>query len=144
MPNHVHLLIREKNDGGTSRFMQKLATAYTMYFNTRYERTGSLFQGAFKSSHADDDRYLKYLISYIHLNPVKLIEPKWKERGIENRKAAEKYLKEYEYSSYLDYLGVKRKEKAIIDAAALPEYFESPSDFKTSVTEWLSYPQPLI
>lgn len=143
MPNHVHLLVREKNEGGTSRFMQKLATGYTMYFNTRYERTGALFQGVFKSSHVTNDRYLKYLISYIHLNPVKLIEPKWKETGIKNRKAAEEYLEGYRYSSYLDYLGSKRKENVIIDTSVLPEYFESPSDFKTSVTEWLSFPEPL-
>ncbi len=63
MPNHFHLLVREQADGNISHFMQKLMTAYTMYFNTRHERSGALFQGKFKSTHAGEDRYLKYLIS---------------------------------------------------------------------------------
>jgi putative transposase len=138
MPNHFHLLIREKEDGGISRFMQKLITGYTMYFNKRHERTGALFQGKFQATHADEDTYLKYLVSYIHLNPVKLIEPKWKENGIANRKKSEKYLEGYPYSSYLDYIGQNRIEKNIIQTDSLPEYFETPKDFKTHVREWLS------
>jgi len=139
MPNHFHLLIREVEYGGISRFMQKLATGYTMYFNERNDRTGALFQGRFKATHADDDRYLAYLISYIHLNPVKLIEPQWKEDGIRNRTKAEEYLGTYRYSSYLDYLGQDRAEGAILDKTALPEYFKTPSEFKAAVTQWLSY-----
>jgi putative transposase len=142
MPNHFHLLVREVADKGISKFMQKLTTAYTMYFNKKNERTGSLFQGRFKATHVADDRYLRYLISYIHLNPVKLIEPTWKETGIRNREAAEKYLERYRESSYLDYLGKDRIEKMIITPSALPEYFSSESgfpDFKTFVTEWLTH-----
>ena len=139
MSNHFHLLVREIQDGGISRFMQKITTGYTMYFNKKYERSGALFQGRFKATHASEDRYLKYLISYIHLNPVKLIEPGWKESGIANRKQAEMYLEKYRYSSYLDYLETTRVENKIINKEAFPEYFESPKDFKSSVTEWLSY-----
>lgn len=139
MTNHFHLLIRELEEGGISKFMQKLTTGYTMYFNKKYERNGSLFQGRFKATHVADDRYMKYLISYIHLNPVKLIEPKWKETGIANKARAEQYLEEYTQSSYLDYLGKKRPENVIIAREALPEYFSLGADFKTFVTEWLTY-----
>ncbi len=139
MPNHFHLLVREVTNGGISRFVQKLTTGYTMYFNTRHERTGALFQGKFKATHVDSDNYLKYLISYIHLNPVKLIDPNWKENGISNRKQAEAYLEKYRYSSYLDYLGRERIEAAILNKASLPDYFETRVGFKESVTEWLSY-----
>ncbi len=139
MPNHFHLLVREKESGGISKFMQKLTTGYTMYFNTRHERTGALFQGVFKSTHASEDRYLKYLISYIHLNPVKLMEPQWKESGIIDRKKAEAFLHQFEYSSYRDYQEENRIEKAILNTAALPSYFETPKDFETIVTDWLSF-----
>ena len=81
MPNHFHLLIRETVDGGISKFMSKLTTAYSMYFNKRYDRKGTLFEKPFRARHIDDDNYLKYLFSYIHLNPVKMIDPAWKERG---------------------------------------------------------------
>jgi len=139
MPNHFHLLIRELEDGGISKFMQKLTTGYTMYFNKKNERSGALFQGRFKATHVDDDRYLRYLISYIHLNPVKLIEPKWKEAGIADKARAEKYLETYTQSSYLDYLDKKRPEGIILAREALPEYFSSSADFKIFVTEWLTY-----
>ncbi len=139
MPNHFHLLVRECQDGGISKFMQKLTTGYTMYFNKKNERSGALFQGKFKATHAADDRYLRYLVSYIHLNPVKIIEPKWKETGITDKVRAERYLESYASSSYLDYLGKQRPEGIILTREALPEYFSSSTDFKTFVTEWLTY-----
>ena len=140
MPNHFHLLVREKGEGDISHFMQKLMTGYTMYFNTRHERSGALMQGKFKSSYVDTDRYLKYLFSYIHLNPVKLIDPKWKETGIANRMKAQTHLENFRYSSYPDYCGANRPEGVIINKQAMLEYVELPTDFKTSVEEWLEHP----
>jgi putative transposase len=139
MPNHFHLLVHEIEKGGISRFMQKLTTGYTMYFNVRYERSGALLQGRFKAIHASEDRHLKYLIAYIHLNPIKLIEPKWRENGIKNQLRARKYLEEYQYSSYLDYLGEKRLQSDIINKNALPKYFDTPKNFKENITSWLKY-----
>lgn len=139
MPNHFHMILKEKTEGGISRFMQKLQTAYTMYFNERNRRSGALFQGTFKATHVDSDEYLKYLVSYIHLNPVKLIEPKWKENGITNQVEAEKFLSDYEHSSYPDCSGNKRPRGAIINQGKLPEYFESIFDFKSAVKEWLEF-----
>lgn len=141
MPNHVHILAYEKQENSISKFMQKITTGYTMYFNKKYERTGALFQGTFKASWANNDRYLVYLISYIHLNPIKLIEPDWKENGITNLKHAEKFLESYHYSSYPDHLGTKRVESAIINKNTLPKYFESSLDFKKNVVGWLTYQQ---
>ncbi|MHB0865878.1 MAG: transposase [Minisyncoccota bacterium] len=139
MPNHFHLLVHEKTEGGTSKFMQKLTTGYTMYFNKRHERNGSLFQGKFKATHVSDNRYLKYLISYIHLNPVKLIDPLWKKSGIRDRAGAQKYLHEYPYSSYRDYLGEDRAESKILNKKVLPDYFENERDFEIEIEDWLSY-----
>ena len=71
MPNHYHLILKETSDNGISKFMHKLGTGYTLYFNVKNERSGSLFQGTYKAKHAEDDRYLKYLFEYIHLNPIR-------------------------------------------------------------------------
>jgi putative transposase len=71
MPNHYHLLLKEVTEGGISKFMHKVGTGYTLYFNGLNERSGSLFQGTYKAKHLADDRYLKYLFEYIHLNPVR-------------------------------------------------------------------------
>ena len=139
MPNHFHLLLHEKTEGGVSHFMQKIATAYTMYFNKKNERSGVLFQGKFKAEHVDKDTYLKYLLSYIHLNPVKIIEPDWKESGITDRKRAELFLNSYQYSSYPDFLKQDRIEKEIINKNILPEYFETIDDFKDMMRDWLEF-----
>lgn len=139
MPNHFHILIRGKEKGGISRFMQKLTTGYTMYFNQRNDRTGALFQGRFKASHIQDDTYLRYLLSYIHLNPIKIIDSRWKENGIKNRKHAQTFLETYPYSSYRDYAGENRTHRLILSRSVLPRYFLFAGDFKLATQEWLQY-----
>ena len=139
MPNHFHLLVKEITAGGTSDFMEKLLTGYAMYFNKKYERVGPLFQGTFKAEHADRDEYLKYLFAYIHLNPVKFIEPRWKERGIHDKRRAEQYLKQYRYSSYLDYIGFERGEHIILAKDEAPDYFANTYEFKDFIDDWLMF-----
>jgi putative transposase len=138
MPNHFHIMVRERAEGGISKYMQKVTTAYTMYFNARHDRTGSLFGGTFKATHVDDDVYLKYLVAYIHLNPIKLIEPSWKDDGIHDMTGAQKFLQNYQYSSYLDYIGTKRPENVILNSKLMKEYFDQTYNFKTATTEWLN------
>ncbi|KKT74245.1 MAG: hypothetical protein UW71_C0030G0006 [Parcubacteria group bacterium GW2011_GWB1_44_7] len=139
MPNHFHILAREISENGISVFMQKVGTAYTMYFNGCRERTGALFQGVFKSEHANNDEYLKYLFSYIHLNPVKIIEPNWKKEGIADEQKIKQHLTSYPYSSYMDYLGVKREFSKILDRKKFPEYFPSKSTFNKCLDDWLKF-----
>lgn len=139
MPNHFHLLLKEIVEGGISMFMGKLLTGYSAYFNKRNKRTGSLFQGPYQAQHADQDEYLKYLFAYIHLNPVKLIEPKWKEEGIRNKVAAKKLLNRYEYSSYADYMRTTREENAILSMKEFPDYFLEHNEFVEFLEDWLSY-----
>lgn len=136
MPNHFHLLVREMKEGGISKFMQKLLTAYTMYFNTKYQRSGALFQGKFKATHAASDRHLKYLYAYIHLNPIKCIDPEWKKRGATDRRRAKAYLADYKNSSYADYMDVKRMEGKILSRKEFPDYFTG-NDFSWMIDEWL-------
>lgn len=138
MPNHFHVLVTQKSEQGISQSMQKLATAYSMYFNNKYERTGALFEGKFKAELVSDDRYLKYLFSYIHLNPVKLIQSDWKERGILNRREAEEYCGSYKYSSLPDYLGDLRKERVVLEREAFPKYFHSATDLRKDLFSWFS------
>lgn len=69
MSNHVHLLIKENTEGGTSLYMQRLLNSYAKYFNIRYTRSGPLFTGRFKAVLVDDDDQLLHVSRYIHLNP---------------------------------------------------------------------------
>ncbi len=143
MPNHFHLLITQGDDGNLSKFMQKLSTAYVMYYNKKYKRTGGLFEGKFKSQHLNTDQYLKYVFSYIHFNPIKLIDKEWIEKGIKNKNITLNYLKNYQYSSFLDYSGFKRVEEKILDRKSFPKYFPTEDVFWQEVFDWFNYNLPL-
>jgi len=70
MGNHFHMLVYLKSEGqNISEFMRSVCTAYTMYFNKRHNRVGTLFQGVFKASRVSNDMYLQHITRYIHLNP---------------------------------------------------------------------------
>lgn len=68
LPNHYHLLLRSNTDGGISKYLQKVSTGYTMYFNKKYERSGSLFQGTFKSKYISNDKDLRQVLAYVFKN----------------------------------------------------------------------------
>lgn len=138
MPNHFHLLVTPLKEDCLSRFMQKLSTGLSMHYNVKYNRTGSLFQGKFKAEHVDTDTYLKYLFSYIHLNPVKLMQSDWRIDGIKDLGRAKNYLKNYYFSSYLDYLEESRQESVVINKVGFPNYFPDKNSFENEILEWIS------
>jgi len=71
MTNHVHLLVTPQTNDGVSRMMQTLGRHYVRYFNCTYKRTGTLWEGRFKSCVIDEDNYLLICQRYIELNPVR-------------------------------------------------------------------------
>ena len=140
MPNHFHILIKQEKDNGVSVFMQKLSTAYAMYYNKKYKHTGSLFEGRFKSKYAGDDTYLKYLFSYIHMNPLKIIDKNWKSgRSLSSEKALA-FLYSYTYSSFNEYCnGIEE----VTNKKVFPSYFPTKNHFKKEIFSWIqleSYP----
>lgn len=140
MPNHFHILLREHSENGISLFMRKLLTAYAMYFNNKYERKGTLFEGPFRSRHVARDEYLKYLYAYIHLNPIGIIDSGWKKKHLRDSNAAKQYIATYPFSSYLDYHNSDkpRRQEVILNKLAFPEYFEKRSDFSAYLADWMN------
>jgi len=67
-PNHFHFLLKQLNTDGIKKFMHRIGTGYTKYFNNKYKRSGNLFQRPFKSVHIDSNEYLLHLSAYINLN----------------------------------------------------------------------------
>jgi len=102
MSNHMHLVL-ETPEGNLGRFMQSLATAYTVYFNLRHSRHGHLLDGRYKAKLVDGDEYLLGLSRYVHLNPVRVC-------GIEKKPIEEQreYLRAYRWSTYQSYIGIKK------------------------------------
>lgn len=134
MPNHFHILIQQEKEKGITLFMQKLSTAYVMYYNKKYKRTGGLFEGKFKSQHAGEDRYLKYLFSYIHLNPLKLIDINWKSNGLNLKK--KEFLIKYPYSSFLEYVN---ETYTYVCKDKFPDYFPTRKAFIKEISAWIAY-----
>lgn len=139
MPNHFHLLIRQEIDGGITKFMRKLGVGYSMFFNIKYERVGSLFGGVFKSKLVGvDDNYMRQLFGYIHINPLEIEFPEWKEKISKPSADMKKFLESYRYSSYRDYLGENRIEKNIIKSENFPDYFQSSKEFRDFVENYFT------
>ena len=70
MPNHYHLLLKQAQDGGISRFISNFQNSFAKVFNLKTERTGSLFQSQFKGKRPETDEEFLHISRYIHLNHV--------------------------------------------------------------------------
>jgi len=111
--NHFHFLIRQLKDNGIPKFMQKISTGYTNYFNSKYTRSGSLFQGTYKAIHVKFDSELFRLSSYINGNPE-----------IHGICKAENYI----WSSYQDYLN--KRNGTICNKKIILNEFDNTIDYK--------------
>jgi len=119
MPNHFHLILREVQEGGISRYMQRVLNGYTKYYNAKYEVSGHLFQGPYKAVHIESNEQLLYLSAYIHRNPREL--PQWK-----NKENA------YEWSSYKDYIYENRWGE-LLSTSLILEQFKTKGEYKEFV-----------
>jgi putative transposase len=118
MPNHFHLLIKQTSLTGMTKLIRAICTNYVMYFNKKYKRVGTLFQGKYKAALVDNDEYLLHLSRYIHLNPYPGSDPK-----------------AYEFSSYKYYLGIKNAEW--LKTTEILNYFKTAA--RTGLKDFLSY-----
>lgn len=128
MPNHFHLVVKQSNDGGVSRYMANFTNSYTKYFNTKYRRVGSLFQGPFKAIHVETDEQLLHLSRYIHLNPLVTFVVK------------EKDFLSYPWSSLPDYL---RGKSSLVEVETVLSHFSSSQKYQRFVLDQVDYAKKL-
>lgn len=119
MPNHYHLLVREIIEGGIARFMHRVGTSYTMYFNLKNQRTGNLFNKPFRSRLVGREQHFRHLPQYIHLNIAEVFDPEWKKGTVRSTCVLEEKLRKYRFSSFMDYQKVKRPESVILDPVSV-------------------------
>jgi len=137
MPNHIHLLLRQVKKDGISKFIQKFGAGYVGYFNQKYERKGPLF-AKFRAVHIKTDEQLRVVFSYIHINPTSLIEPKWKEKGINSPSRVINFLEKYKWSSYPDYLE-KQNFPSLTKREFLSEVMGGKNGAKNFINDWIRH-----
>lgn len=129
MPNHLHFLLQPLSNTTLSDFMRNIQNSYSKYFNTKYERIGSLFQFMFKAVRIETDEQLIHVSRYIHLNPVTayLI-------GIKD-------LPSYPWSSFRDY--ISGGDNFFIKPAIVLSHFQSKEKYKDFVFDQVNYQREL-
>ena len=121
-PNHFHLLLKQVATNGISRFMHKLGSGYTNYFNEKYGRSGGLFQGTFKAKHIGTNDYLQYLSAYVNLNNL----------GHQISGKASRLVR----SSWREYIDGENK-KSICDRKIILNQFKSIGEYQNYCTDTL-------
>ncbi len=138
MPNHIHLLLKQLKDNGITDFMRKVGTGYGGYFNRKYNRKGHVFQNRFLAVHIKDDNQLKIIFTYIHANPISLIEPNWKEIGVKEPEKIIEFLENYKWSSYQDYIR-KNNFPSVTQREFLLKTINGEQGCKSFVENWVKY-----
>lgn len=136
MPNHYHLMLSPIVKNGITKFMRKLNIGYAKYFNEKYERAGTLFERRYKSIPITRESHFIYLPTYIHLNPLDLKFPEWRNKEIKNYKAAMKFLESYRWSSFLDYIG-KKNFPSVTQREFLNEFWKGHEEIRKNILKWL-------
>lgn len=121
MPNHLHLILKQREEDGISSCMARILNSYTKYFNIRHERTGHVFQGRFGRVHIESNDQLLYLSTYIHRQCREV--PRWKGREAE-----------YPWSSYQDYIKERRWGK-LLETSLILNQFKSPQEYVRFTSE---------
>lgn len=133
MPNHFHLMVKQSTKEAIAEFMRALSNSYIRYFNEKYERVGSLFQGRYKGVLVESEPYLLHLTRYIHLNPLELDSSGEVRPG--DRSDLKGELGDYSFSSYGEYL--KKRKAGWIHPEEILAFFKTAQ--RTSLKDFLSY-----
>ena len=136
MPNHYHLLLSSRVKDGIPRFMKKLNMGYAKYFNIKNDRKGALFEARYKSISVESDSHFMYLPHYIHLNPLDLHMPEWRDGKLRSVAGAMKFLEDYRWSSFPDYIGQKNFP-SVTNRGFLLGVFEGTGQYKARTKELL-------
>lgn len=119
--------------------MRKLNMGYSKYFNNKYSRKGTLFEGRYKSIAVTREKHFLHLPYYIHCNPLDLTTPEWRVHALKNPRESIDFLKEYRWSSHIDYLGEKNFP-SVTDRGLLLDFFGGHSGYKDDIEKWLLNP----
>jgi len=127
MPTHIHLLLKQYNENGISKFINLALSSYSRYFNMKHKRKGPLWEGRFKNVLVKNDDQFIHLTRYIHLNPAT-------NHLVDNPI-------DWKYSSYREYIGLTKNNKRLCN---FHEYFDiNVVEYEKSIIERINYQREL-
>lgn len=130
MDNHFHLLVQEKIDGGVGKFMQRVCTSMSSYFNAKYQDSGTLFQSAYLARTVDNDDYLQHLAAYIQMKNTFERYPEGLSEAIHHFADALRFAESYPFSSLPVF--TRMLSSSLLDMDEVNRLFERGSGF----TKW--------
>jgi putative transposase len=137
MPDHYHLLLRERKERGINKFIHKCNTSVAKYINIKNNRRGPLFENRFQSRHIDTNDYLLHLSLYIHLNPLDfLVGKEWREHKIKNWTSAREKIFNYPWSSLKTYLDDNYKNYIVSGIKIIKTQFDTKNDYESFLRGW--------
>lgn len=109
--NHYHLYLLSRSENAIPILMQRLNNGFAKFFNISHNRKDAVFGSRYKSVIVDTDRQSYAVTRYVSImNPLDIFQPNWREKGLKNQKEALDFLKNYEFSSFLDRIGERNSE----------------------------------
>lgn len=136
VPNHFHLLMEEIQEGGISKFMQRLCGSMSANFNAKYKEHGSIFQGAYRSRTISEDAHLRYLVFYIQVKNVLELYPGGLVRALEYFDEAWEWALQYRFSSLSSY--ISGKDAPITESELIRALHSDANAFKVEAHELLA------
>jgi len=120
--NHCHFELVPNVSNGISKYMRKLKTGFAMYFNSKHERRGNVFERPYKVVPIKTDFQSDAVLFYINIkNVLDIYQPGWRKKGLKNEIKAFEFLNKYQFSSFLDLFG-KRNSKIIAPPSIREKY----------------------
>src|SRR5258706_1806044 len=130
MPNHFHFLLRQEREFGIKRFLSQVQNSYAKYYNTKSDRSGSVFQEMFKAVRIETDEQFIYVARYIHLNPITSYILKTPEELIE-----------HPWTSLSCYVG--KTNVPFLDTNMLLSHFKNKPELKNFTFDQVDYQREL-
>lgn len=129
MPNHFHFVLKQLTPKGVPIFISNISNSFAKYFNTRHERSGSLWQRPFKAVRIETDEQLFHVTRYIHLNPISAFMIK------------EETLDAYPWTSLPEYL--KEPTERICNTELVKTHFQTIDSYRAFIHNQIEYSQQL-
>jgi len=141
MPDHYHLLVKERKENGIINFVRKCDISISKYINKKNNRKGPLFESRFKAKHVDSNEYLVHLSAYIQLNPLDVISGReWREHKLNNWSEIKNSLFDYQWSSLKSFFDNNDSAPALNSLISgqeiITDQFKNNKEYEEFLKDW--------